>query len=204
MKLFYILALNTLFTVLFWSPHTLSKEVTSEILPAHKLIKALQSGGHIIYVRHGPTNHNEKDQYSDDFENCSSQRNLSKQGRAIVTKIGATVRALKIPVGDVLSSPYCRCKDTAKLIFGHFQVEPGLQFSISKNEEEAKQLGQQLHKMMMNSGVDASNRVFVGHTANLKDGLGIWPKPEGVMVVFKKKGKDIIYKGMITPDAWPK
>ena len=48
-----------------------------------------------------------------------------------------------------------------------------------------------------------ANTVFVGHTANLRDGLGVWPKPEGVFVIFKKVDGNIIFLGMITPGQWP-
>ncbi len=55
---------------------------------------------------------------------------------------------------------------------------------------------------MLSSDDQNSNIVFVGHTANLKDGLGIWPKPEGVAVIFKKVNNKINYLGMITPEQW--
>jgi len=57
---------------------------------------------------------------------------------------------------------------------------------------------------MMNSDAGSKNVAFVGHTSNLRDGLGIWPKPEGAMVIFHKRENKIIYKGMIKPDEWPK
>ena len=48
---------------------------------------------------------------------------------------------------------------------------------------------------MLASNDVRTNTVYVGHTANLKDGLGVWPKPEGVMAIFKKQGNKIIFKG---------
>ena len=176
--------------------------VPSEVLSAPELIKALQSGGHIIYMRHGETDISQKDMSRDSFDDCSSQRNLSEKGRADVKKIGDSILGLKIPIGRVTSSPYCRTKDTAKLAFGEFDVELNLQFSISKNKAEAKKLGEQLFSMMLDTEITDKNEVFVGHTANLKDGLGIWPKPEGVMAIFKKQDGKIIFKGMVKPDEW--
>ena len=176
--------------------------VPSEVLSAPELIKALQSGGHIIYMRHGETDISQKDMSRDSFDDCSSQRNLSEKGRADVKKIGDSILDLKIPIGHVTSSPYCRTKDTAKLAFGEFDVELNLQFSISKNKAEAKKLGEQLFSMMLDTEITDKNEVFVGHTANLKDGLGIWPKPEGVMAIFKKQDGKIIFKGMVKPDEW--
>ena len=112
------------------------------------------------------------------------------------------MRQLGIPIGRVYSSPYCRCKDTARLAFGNFTIENDLQFSISKDQEESDRLGRRLFQMMLQAPAGPENTVFVGHTANLRDGLGIWPKPEGVLVIFERQGSDIKLRGMIHPDQW--
>ena len=174
-----------------------------EQLTTPELIKALQSGGHIMYMRHGATDIMQKDKDRSNLDHCSYQRNLSKTGRDELKQIGLAIQKLKIPIGDVLSSPYCRTRDTAKLVYGDYKVEMNLQFSISKNRQQATELGELLHKMMLNSEPGSKNEVFVGHTANLKDGLGIWPKPEGVVAVFQKKEGEIVFKGMIKPNEWP-
>lgn len=203
MKRLPVFSLRVFIPVFFWSTLVLADTASFEVLPTPELIKALQSGGHIIYMRHGPTDHSQNDKERGNLEDCSSQRNLSVDGREVVKRIGSNISALEIPLGDVISSPYCRCKDTARLAFGQFQIEPDLQFSISKDKAESEQLGERLYTMMMNSESGTNNVVFVGHTSNLKDGLGVWPKPEGVVVVFQKRGNQIIYRGMIAPDAWP-
>lgn len=205
LKMINIITLLFNMTIGFFlfSPSVFANTISSEIISTPELVKTLQSGGHIIYMRHGPTNLNEKDSNRKNLGDCSRQRNLSAKGRELVKRIGSIFLALKIPVGEVSSSPYCRCIDTAKLTFGKFKIEPDLHFSISKNKEESKQLGERLFSMMFNSKTGDKNRVFVGHTSNLRDGLGVWPKPEGVVVVFQKRENKIIYKGMINPNAWP-
>lgn len=177
--------------------------VVSAVLPATDLIKVLQSGGHILYMRHGVTDHSQKDISRRNLDDCLSQRNLSEVGVEQSKKIGRTIKSLKIPVSEVASSPYCRCKDTARLVFGEFRVEPDLQFSISKNEKESKKLGDRLYQMMLSSSDVDENVIFVGHTSNLRDGLGVWPKPEGAIVVFKKEGGKLIHRGIIKPSEWP-
>lgn len=199
----FVFLFNIFILVFFCIPPTQAAPVPAEILPAPELIKTLQAGGNIIYMRHGSTNHDQKDLDRQNLKDCSRQRNLSAEGKELSKRIGRAIRTLGIPVGQVLSSPYCRCKDTARMAFGHFQIEPELIFSISKNSKQSKQLGERLYTLMMNSKPGSDNIVFVGHTSNLKDGLGVWPKPEGVVVVFKKQDDRIIYKGMITPDEWP-
>ena len=82
-----------------------------------ELISLLQEGGYILYVRHGTTNHNEKDSLNRNFEICSNQRNLSAAGIKQTNQIGERLRALNIQVEKTWSSPFCRCKDTAENIF---------------------------------------------------------------------------------------
>jgi len=194
---------STFLAVTCLIPLAIAAPTHSATLSVADLIKTLQTGGHIIYMRHGPTERTQRDTDRKNFENCQGQRNLSEQGRKQMTQVGKSIRALNIPIGEVISSPYCRCKDSARLAFGEFKIETNLQFSISKDKEESKQLGEQLHAMMMNADPGAKNIVFVGHTANLKDGVGVWPKPEGVVAIFQRQKDKIIFKGMIKPGEWP-
>ena len=53
---------------------------------------------------------------------CSTQRNLSDEGRAQARRIGEWFKAAGLQPARVRSSPWCRCLDTATLAFG--QVEP--------------------------------------------------------------------------------
>jgi len=53
---------------------------------------------------------------------CSTQRNLSDEGRAEARKIGEQFRARGIKVGAVLSSQWCRTRETARLAFGEQSV----------------------------------------------------------------------------------
>jgi len=190
------------FSVTFSAIAGSQTSITHDILPPDELITALQSGGYLIYMRHGKTNHTQKDKMSPSLGPCSEQRNLSQQGRAILTNIGEKLSQLNIPIGSVVTSPFCRCKDTAQIVFGKYTVEPNLIFSISKNKDEAEQLGKILYEMMLSSDNVTQNNVFISHTSNLKDGLNIWPKPEGVMVIFKKHNDQLVFKGMIEPDVW--
>ena len=47
-----------------------------------------------------------------------------------------------------------------------------------------------------------SNTVLVSHTANLREVTNIWPKPEGVVHIFKPSGDDYQHIGRITPVQW--
>src|SRR4030095_16347217 len=56
------------------------------------------------------------------LEDCSTQRNLDDNGRAQARRVGEAFRQHGIAVGRVLSSPRCRCLDTARVAFG--KAEP--------------------------------------------------------------------------------
>lgn len=50
------------------------------------------------------------------LEDCSTQRNLSAEGRAQARRIGEAFRRRGIKVARVLSSQWCRCLETARLM----------------------------------------------------------------------------------------
>ena len=74
------------------------------------LLSALRDGGHVIYLRHTKTVKDWGDQVSPalDLSDCNTQRRLSTEGKADAKVIGEGIKAAGIPVGDVISSDYCR------------------------------------------------------------------------------------------------
>jgi phosphohistidine phosphatase SixA len=82
--------------------------------------EALRAPGSVVVLRHSyaPGTFDPPDARLDD---CSTQRNLDEAGRAQARRIGEAFRQRGIEVGAVLSSPRCRCLDTARLAFGRVQ-----------------------------------------------------------------------------------
>src|SRR5262249_16986597 len=78
----------------------------------------LRAGGYVLYFRHADTDHTQKDTQGMNFDDCAAQRNLTDRGRDNARAIGEAFRALRIPTGAVLASPYCRTVETAMLAFG--------------------------------------------------------------------------------------
>lgn len=87
-----------------------------------RLLAALRKGGYVLYFRHTATDFSQNDERMTGFEDCAHQRNLTDAGRADARAIGAAIRSLGIPVGEVLASPFCRTRETAQLIFGRDTV----------------------------------------------------------------------------------
>ncbi|HUR60087.1 MAG TPA: histidine phosphatase family protein [Opitutaceae bacterium] len=83
-----------------------------------QLLAALRGGGYTLYFRHAATDLAQQDAQGEDFANCARQRNLSDAGRREARAAGEAIRALALPIGEVVSSPYCRASETASLLFG--------------------------------------------------------------------------------------
>jgi hypothetical protein len=77
------------------------------------LWQALQQGGHVLFVRHARTTPGAGDPPGFRLKDCATQRNLSEEGRTQARRMGETFRKRGVPIGEVLSSPWCRCVDVS-------------------------------------------------------------------------------------------
>ena len=78
---------------------------------------ALVNGGHVALIRHG----NAPPGYGGDppgfkIDDCATQRNLDEKGRAQAKALGEAFRQRGVRAEKVLSSPWCRCLETARLM----------------------------------------------------------------------------------------
>ena len=175
----------------------------SALLPTDQLSQKLKQGGYILYFRHAATDHSIDDQHPVDLTNCATQRNLSEQGINQAKLIGKEVKTLGIKIGDVASSPYCRCRDTAQLAFGKYRIDEDLYFSISAQPEERLRITNSLRRMLTVAPDAGHNNIIVSHVSNLREATGVWPKPEGVAWIIQPKGdKGYQVLGKITPTDW--
>ena len=172
-------------------------------MTAKELATLLKAGGLIMYVRHAATDHSQSDVDVTDLGNCAMQRNLSEQGKEESRRMAAAIAELGIPVGEVYSSPYCRTVDTARLVFGRYTIEDGLTATFYTDAAETARIGTALRRMLSTVPEGAVNTVLVGHTANLSDVTKVWPKPEGVVHVFRPLGAGgFRHLGRIEPMDW--
>ena len=78
---------------------------------------ALAKGGHVVLIRHG----NAPPGYGGDppgfkLSDCSTQRNLDELGRDQARALGEAFRKHGVRVDRTVSSPWCRCLETARLM----------------------------------------------------------------------------------------
>ncbi len=159
-------------------------------LSGESLAAALKRGGYVIYFRHADTGPAYLEQ-GVDLKRCETQRNLNDNGREEAKLIGAQFRRLKIPVGEVLASEFCRCRETADLVFGRHNVEPMLT-GVSRSAEATPRREQSiaaLKKMLAATPAPGSNTVLVSHGFNLWDAEGFHLGTQGEAAIYMPGGK---------------
>lgn len=100
------------------------------------LIAALRKGGFNLYMRHAQSNVGQDQDLASDsdwWKKCTMQRNISELGREQARRVGAAMRALRIPIGEVMVSQFCRVRDTgAAMGFGAAEVTEDLNHMIGQ------------------------------------------------------------------------
>ena len=119
--------------------------------PTESVWQALRIPDAVVVLRHSfaPGGFDPPDARLDD---CSTQRNLDESGRAQAKRIGDAFRQHGVAVGAVLSSPRCRCLDTARLAFGQAQAWDVLQGALNDVERRQRQLAEIKDKVAAHRG----------------------------------------------------
>ena len=125
--------------------------------------KPAQEGNKIILIRHSLAPGG-GDPAGFKINDCKTQRNLNKKGINQSKKIGKLFRNNKVLIDQVLSSQWCRCKDTAKYAFGEYKEFTALNstFQSPFNKNEGKQL-KELYNYVKKWNGNGKNLVLVTH-----------------------------------------
>jgi phosphohistidine phosphatase SixA len=120
----------------------------------------LRDGEHVVLLRHAMAP-GAADPTTFDIDKCSTQRNLSERGKQQARKIGALFAARAAPTERVLTSRYCRTKETARLAFGDAEDFAPLDPPPSDEKARKEQLDAVLQQVRDYSG--SGNLVLVTH-----------------------------------------
>jgi phosphohistidine phosphatase SixA len=133
---------------------------------------------------------------------CASQRNLDAQGRQQALRTGQWLQTQGIQKAMVLTSPWCRCKDTAALLgLGVPEVEPAIG-SFFEASQQAAQFTQRLQKRLAQLGPTKGDKalILVTHHVNILDYMGSnVGAGDMVLVQFDAQGKLISAKRYPSP-----
>ncbi len=126
--------------------------------------RLLRDGGYVLVVRHAQAP-GKGDPANFRLDDCTTQRNLSAEGRRQAAMLGEALRARNVPVGRVLSSRWCRALETARLAFGQVEPEPMLDqfYEPDQRVERTGAVRAIIHDWPKNRG----NLVLVTHQPNV-------------------------------------
>ncbi len=146
--------------------------------------KLLQQGkpGYVVLMRHAEAP-GTGDPANFQLSDCSTQRNLSAAGRSQAAKIGRAFRDRAVPIAKILSSQWCRCLDTARLLnVGTVQPFPALNSFFQTSNREPKQTAMVRQWIKTNSTQNGVS-ILVTHQVNITALTNIFPQ-QGELIVL--------------------
>lgn len=191
----HVLSGLTLFiSTLIFSTISVAQSVSADQTDA--LWAALQGGGHIALMRHALAP-GTGDPSNFQLDDCATQRNLSAEGRDQARRIGAAFRQRQISVDQVLSSRWCRCLETARLLnLGTVKPYPVLD-SFFGNRDQGPQQTRVLKGFVSKKRDSLSTIVMVSHQVNITGLTGIFPR-SGEIVVIRPTGNNFQVLGVLS------
>jgi phosphohistidine phosphatase SixA len=180
----------------------------AEHLEGDALVAALRQGGYVIIMRHPSSPFAVPDQAQADSGNTKLERQLDETGRKTAREMGEAFRSLHIPVGDILSSPTYRARESVRLsglgdprTFA--ELDDGGQ-SMQANADAERSAW--LRKKAAESPRAGKNTLIVTHTPNLTGAFGesAAKVAAGEALIFHPSGKanpDLVAR--IKIEEWP-
>ncbi len=167
--------------------------ISNNVIADQSVIKELQKGRKIVFIRHSLAPGN-GDPDNIDLTKCDTQRNLNQEGIEQSKKIGILFSDNNIKIDKVLSSEWCRCKDTARFAFNNYETFKGLNSFYQEKfykykDEQIKSL-----KKYISNWNSEKNLVLVTHFVVISEIFNVGVS-SGEMIVSDKNYK--IYGNII-------
>jgi len=147
---------------------------------------ALVSGCHVALVRHGNAPPGYGDPPGFKIDDCATQRNLDELGRAQARAVGEAFRQHGVQVDKILSSPLCRCLETARLM----ALGPVESVLVVASSDRSPQ-GLPALKQLVANWRGPGTLVLVTHAFTVKSLVGIMPEQSETVVVRPKPGDQV-------------
>ena len=170
----------------------------SPALADETLWSLLKKGGQVVLMRHAVTTPGVGDPPGFRLDDCSTQRNLTDDGRRDAQRVGAEFRARGVVVENVLSSPWCRCVETANLAFGRADNSTALSNLFTHPENRDRQV-REMRELIASPRV--GNRVLVSHGATIAALTGISLGTAEMLVVTPEGDGRFVVNGRLSVRA---
>lgn len=165
------------------------------------IVAQLRKGGYVLYMRHASTDFSQNDAAMTSYEDCASQRNLTEKGRAEARQIAAHIKRLRIPIGEVLASPYCRTMETARLAFGKATATNDVRGGPVRSDDPKRYEG--LIRLLSAPVAVGENRVLSSHGNPFQAVVGPPYLAEGeIAIVRPEGGTRFTVLARIRPEDW--
>lgn len=174
------------------------------------LVRALRRGGYVLVMRHPSSPLARPDKASASPGNANLERQLDESGRRTARAMGAALRALHIPIGEVLASPTYRTIETVRLAgLGEPRTYPelgeGARGMMAANAGSARSVWLRARAALPpRSG---TNTLIVTHAPNLQGAFGAHAAgiAAGEMLIFHPDGRGgADFLGRIRIEQWPR
>ena len=158
---------------------------TSQLNASNLAWSLAKEGNKIILIRHSLAPGG-GDPPGFKINDCKTQRNLNLKGINQSKKIGKLFKNNKVPVDQVLSSQWCRCKDTAKYAFGNYKEFRALNstFQSPFNKNEKKQL-KELYNFIKKWDGKGKNLVLITHYSIITAVTNAFPSSGEIVIADK-------------------
>lgn len=155
--------------------------------------------GYVVMLRHA-TAPGVGDPPNFKLGDCSTQRNLSPQGRAQAKRIGQAFRQRQIQIAQVLSSQWCRCLETARLLeLGPVKPFSALNSFFRDRQTEPRQTAA-IRQLIINHRPRSGVLVLVTHQVNITALSGLVPSSGGAVVLRATAQEQIEVIGELPPE----
>jgi hypothetical protein len=167
--------------------------------PTASLVDELRKGGYVLYLRHTSTDFSQNDSRMTSHADCTTQRNLTDRGREEARMLGEHVKRFKIPIGEVLASPFCRTMETARLAFGKATATNEVRGGPANAEGGRYEA---LRKLLSSSVPAGENRVISSHGNPFYALAGPPYLAEGEVAVVRPQSGSFRVIGRIRLEDW--
>jgi len=161
------------------------------------LLNQLEEGGKLIFIRHAyAPGGGDPDDFN--LNDCSTQRNLNDEGRDQAKYIGEFFKKNKIKIDKVLSSEWCRCKETAEIAFKDFSTNSFLNSFYSSKFAKNKDKQIKMLNNYVKKFASDKNLILVTHYVLISEVLNYAPSSGEIVV----SDKDFNMIGNIEINYW--
>jgi phosphohistidine phosphatase SixA len=177
-----------------------ARAASAQALAGDALVKALRHGGYVLVMRHASSPREVPTTQTANTDNVKLERQLDEAGRAGAVAMGRALRDLKIPVGEVLTSPTYRALETVHVAQlanprSYSELGDGGQSMQGVTDAQAEWL--QKRVTLLPGG---TNTIIVTHMPNISRAFPAWGAVEDGEAVIVGAGGRVV--GRIKIDEW--